>query len=420
MLDLDHAHEIWTTLRRNKLRTTLTAFGVFWGIFLLMIMLGSGTGLENGAFQGFADGATNSFFVWTQTTTKPYRGLPAGRNFSLDNADVAAIRAQLPEVGVIAPRNQLGGYRGGNNVVHEHRTGGFTVMGDYPEIRAIQPLRIERGRFLNATDITEKRKIAVIGTRVRELLFERGEEPLGEYVEVNGVPFLVVGVFGSPRSGDQGDRETQTVYVPFSTFQQAFNYGERVGWLAVTSRDDLPASLAQQRVLTLLRQRHDVAPDDERALGSFNSEEEYLKLRGLFLGIRTLIWIVGLGTLAAGAIGVSNIMLVIVRERTRELGVRRAIGATPLRVMGEIVVEAVLLTSSAGYLGLIGGMLLVDGVARAISAGGARPTMFDRPGVAVASALEALGLLVAAGMLAGVVPATRAVKIRPVAALRAE
>jgi putative ABC transport system permease protein len=418
LLDLDHWQEIRVALLRNRTRTALTAFGVFWGIFLLMVMLGSGSGLKKGVLMGFSDGATNSFFLWTQRTQKPYAGMPAGRGIRLTNADVEAIREKVPEAEVVAPRNQLRGFGGGNNVSRGRKTGAFSVMGDYPEIRRIQSLRIETGRFLNPIDVEESRKVAVIGTRVRELLFARGEEPIGDSIVIGGVYFQVVGVFTSPRTGDAAERDTQTIFVPFTTFQRAFNYGDRVGWMAIISRSDVPASVAEEKVLSLLRSRHKVAPDDLRAFGHFNLEEEYTKIQGLFSGIRLLVWIVGVGTLAAGVIGVSNIMLIIVRERTKEIGIRRALGAKPSAVVSQIVSESVILTSLAGYLGLIAGIALVVGIGKLLPPGGAG--MFLDPDVGVGEALQALAILVVAGVLAGLAPAQRALAVSPTVALRSE
>ena len=418
LLDLDHWQEIRVALLRNRARTALTAFGVFWGIFLLMVMLGSGSGLRNGVLQGFADGATNSFFLWTQRTQKPFAGMPAGRGIRLTNADVEAIREKVPEAEVVAPRNQLRGFGGGNNVSRGRKTGAFSVMGDYPEIRRVQPLKIETGRFLNPIDVEESRKVAVIGTRVRELLFARGEEPIGDSIVIGGVYFQVVGVFASPRTGENAERDAQTIFVPFTTFQRAFNYGDRVGWMAIISRPDVPASVAEEKVLSLLRSRHKVAPDDLRAFGHFNLEEEFAKIQGLFSGIRLLVWIVGIGTLAAGVIGVSNIMLIIVRERTKEIGIRRALGAKPSAVVSQIVSESVILTSLAGYLGLVAGIALVVGIGRLLPPGGAG--MFLDPDVGVGEALQALAILVAAGVLAGLAPAQRALAVSPTVALRSE
>jgi putative ABC transport system permease protein len=419
MFDRDSWYEIYASLAKNRLRTALTAFGVFWGIFMLMVLLGSGEGLQNGTTAGFADGATNSFYVWTRRTSKPYRGLPPGRSFELNNQDTEAIRRQIPEAAVIAPRNQLGGFRSGNNVTRGIKAGGFNVMGDYPEIRDIQSLTIEEGRFLDPLDLEEGRKVAVIGTRVREVLFDRDEEAIGDHIKINGVYFKVIGLFSPNSRGEQATRDAETIYIPFTTFQRAFNYGNRVAWYAITSQPHVSASVVEKKVLKLLAQRHRVAPDDTRAFGHWNTEEDYLKIQGLFRGIRMLIWIVGIGTLAAGVIGVSNIMLIVVKERTKEIGLRCAIGATPLGIMGQVVLESIVLTALAGYLGLFGGICLVEGARVALEAAGANAQMFHNPGVDFANAVQALGVLVFSGGLAGMIPARRAVAISPVEALHA-
>ena len=419
IFDLDHWQEIKAALFQNRWRTALTAFGVFWGIFLLMIMLGTGTGLRNGVLRGFQGAATNSFFVWTQVTQKPWAGLAAGRAIELTNADVEAIRDQVPEVEVVAPRNQLGGFRGGNNVTRRNRTGAFSVMGDYPEIRRIQSIQVAGGRFLNPLDLAETRKVAVIGEGVRSVLFARDEEPIGESIVIQGVYFQVVGMFRSTQSGEQAERDAQTIFVPFTTFQRAFNYGDRVGWLAVISRPEIPASAAEEKVIALLKSRHRVAPDDLRAFGHFNLEDEYQKIQGLFRGIRVLVWLVGTGTLAAGAIGVSNIMLIVVKERTKEIGIRRAVGAGPAAVVAQIVIESAILTAVAGYGGMVAGIALIAVVGSQLPPGdGTR--MFVNPDVGVREALEALVILIAAGIAAGFAPAQRALMVSPVVALRSE
>jgi putative ABC transport system permease protein len=419
LFDLDHWQEIKSALLRNRLRTALTAFGVFWGIFLLMVMLGSGSGLRNGVMRGFEGGATNSLYIWTQRTQKPFAGLPAGRPLRLVNGDVQAIRDKIAEVEVVAPRNQLGGFQGGNNVSRGAKSGAFSVMGDYPDIRRIQSLRIDSGRFLNPLDLDQMRKVAVIGTRVRDVLFPRDENPIDQSIVINGVYFQVIGVFQSAQSGDDAERDAQTIFVPFTTFQRAFNFGDRVGWLAIISRPEVPASVAEEKVLALLKARHKVAPDDVRAFGHFNLEEEYRKVQGLFAGIRILVWLVGVGTLAAGAIGVSNVMLIIVKERTKEIGIRRAVGAQPRAIVGQIVVESVILTAIAGYFGLVAGIALMEIVGRLLPSGdGAR--MFVNPDVGIAEALRALAVLIGAGLVAGLAPAQRALQVSPIVALRSE
>lgn len=419
MFDLDNWQEIYASLAKNRLRTALTAFGVFWGIFMLMLLLGSGRGLENGVNSDFTGSATNSFYVWTQRTSKPYRGLPAGRRFQLSNSDTEAIRREVPEAAVIAPRNQLGGFRGGNNVTRGVKAGAFNVMGDYPEIMDIQPIRILEGRFLNDLDLDEGRKVAVIGSRVKELLFAEGEDAIGDHVKINGVYFKVIGVFGPRSTGEQAIRDAETIYAPFTTFQRAFNFGDQLGWYAITSQPKHSAAAVEEKVLALLRSRHRVHPDDTRALGSWNTEEEFRKVQGLFGGIRMLIWIVGVGTLAAGVIGVSNIMLIVVKERTKEIGLRRAIGATPVAIVGQILLESIVLTGSAGYLGLLAGIGLVEGVRIGLESAGVNAQMFQNPGVSFGNATLALLILVVSGLLAGMIPARRALSISPVEALHA-
>jgi putative ABC transport system permease protein len=307
---------------------------------------------------------------------------------------------------------------GGTNVTRGLRSGGFSVMGDVPEIREVQAMRIVEGRFLNRLDLEEKRKVAVIGSRVREVLFETDEHPVGASIEIQGVYFTVVGVFASVQSGERAERDVQTVYLPFTTFQHAFNYGDRVGWLAVTSIPGVPASQVQEKVLTLLKSRHRVSPSDRRAFGSWNMEEEYNRIQGLFGGINALVWIVGLGTLSAGVIGVSNIMLIIVRERTKEIGIRRAIGATPASITVQVIVESVMLTGVAGYAGLVAGVVVLEAINGLLAAQPAG--MFRDPGVDFATALTALAVLGVSGVVAGLLPAWRAVQVNPVAALHAE
>jgi putative ABC transport system permease protein len=414
--DRDHWQEILEALGRNKMRTFLTAFGVFWGIFMLMVMLGSGTGLSNGVESGFSDGATNSFFIWSQRPSKPYRGLLPGRELHLDLGDVAAIQAQVPEVEVLCPRNQLGGWRGNNNITRGRKAGAFVVYGDYPEIARLQSVRMVAGRFLDALDLSERRKVAVLGPRAREILFDKEEDPLGQDIRISGVYFKIIGVFAPRRSGEDREDDVQSIFVPFTTFQSAFNFGDRVGWFAATSREGSPASVAEEKTLALLRERHRVAPDDSRAFGHFNVEQEFGKVRGLFAGIRLLIWIVGTGTLAAGVIGVSNIMLVIVRERTNEIGVRRAVGATPWAIMTQVVFESLVLTSVAGYLGLVAGVAAIEATSRLVGDGA---EMFKNPEVSLQAALQTLAILVLSGLLAGLFPARRAVRSTPVEALRA-
>lgn len=422
MFDRDHWQEIFHTLKKNKLRTFMTSFGVFWGIFMLIIMLGSGAGLENGVSSGMGNFATNSMFIWTQRTTIPYKGFPRGRWFMFDNNDIQALRDNIPEIKYLAPKIQ--GWSSGdgtNNTIRKDKTGAFSIMGDYPEWNKIDPSEILMGRFINDIDIAEKRKVAVIGTRVQELLFEPDENPVGEYIQIQGVYFQVVGVFKPLNTNiNFGGEKEQSIYLPFTTLQKTYNYGDIVGWFSITSDENVPVSVVEEKALKLLAIRHSIHPDDVEAFGHFNLEEEFKQMSGLFDGIAGLIWIVGIGTLIAGVIGISNIMLVIVKERTKEIGIQRAIGATPMNVIIQIITESVLLTSVAGYVGLVAGVALVEGINYALLASGTENEMFQRPEVDFQVAITALGILIVSGALAGLIPARRAVRIKPIDALRDE
>lgn len=422
IFDPDLWQEIFHTLKKNKLRTFMTAFGVFWGIFMLIIMLGSGTGLENGVNSGMGNFATNSMFVWTQRTSIPYKGFPRGRYFNFRNDDIDALKTNIPEIQYLAPKIQ--GWSAGdgtNNTTRKDKSGAFSIMGEYPEWNRIDPVEMLGGRFLNIKDIEERRKVAVIGTRVQEVLFEPGEDPVGEYIQLQGVYFRVVGVFKPLNTNiNFGGEKEQSIIIPFTTLQKTYNYGDIVGWFSITSKENIPVSEVEEKVLSLLARRHSISPDDDQAFGHFNLQKEFNQMTGLFAGISGLIWLVGIGTLLAGVIGISNIMLVIIRERTREIGIQRALGATPFHVMTQIVVESVFLTTIAGYVGLVAGVGLVEGINYLLVTMGGENEMFQRPEVDFGIAMTALGILIASGALAGLIPARRAVKIRPIDALRDE
>ena len=326
MFDLDKWQEIFTTLQRHKLRTLLTAFGVFWGIFMLVLLLGVGKGLEKGVYLEFRGVATNSFFLWGGRTSIPYKGLNPGRYVSFSNNDIRAIREHIPEAKYINANSYLWGEFA---ITYQEKSGAFNVQGCLPDFLQIEPLDIPEGRFINLRDVQEKRKVVVIGQRVREVLFG-AEDPLGKYVDVKGVFFQVVGVFKVISSGGQGQDRTERLYMPIATMQQAYNQGNEVRSLGIGVAEHLSASVVQEKVLDVLKTRHKVAPDDQRGIGSWNMEEEYRKIQNLFWGINIFIWLVGTGTIIAGIVGVSNIMLIIVKERTREIGIRKALGATPL------------------------------------------------------------------------------------------
>lgn len=421
MFDRDRWQEIWSSLAKNKLRTVLTAFGVFWGIFMLMIMLGSGSGLENGVMHGMGDFATNSVFMWTRPTTIPYKGLPRNRRFNYRNDDIQALRDNIPELALVSPRLEGGGRNSGNNVIRNDKAGAFSVYGDYPEWNQIDPVNVPLGRFINQIDIEQKRKVAVIGKRVYEVLFEKDEDPIGKYIRINGIYFQVVGMF-TPKNQNMnfgGDKE-QSIHLPFTTLQQAFNYGDVVGWFALTSKPGIPVTIVEEKAKILLKERHKVAPEDDRAIGYFNLDKQFRQMTGLFTGISGLIWVVGIGTLMAGVIGISNIMLVIVKERTKEIGIMRAIGASPSKVMGQIITESVFLTTLAGYGGLVLGVAIIELINKNLPAPDNGQTMFLNPTIDFKVAILALLILIVSGAIAGLIPARRAVSIKPIDALRYE
>lgn len=421
MFDLDRWQEIYSALKKNKLRTFFTAFGVFWGVFMLVIMLGSGNGLRNGVTGDFGDFATNSVFMWTRPTTIPYKGLPRARQYNFRADDVDALRLEIPEIEYLAPRTQGGGSQSGNNVTRGIKSGAFSVMGDYPEWNLIDPVDITEGRFVNRADINEKRKVAVIGNKVYEVLFAPGEGAIGQYIQIQGIYFQIVGVFKPKNTGvNFGGDKAQSIFIPLTTFQRVYNWGDVIGWFAFTSKKGTPASVVEAKAAALLKRRHTVSPDDPQAIGSFNMEKQYNQMMGLFQGINGLIWIVGIGTLMAGVIGISNIMLVIVKERTKEIGIQRALGAKPWNIISQIITESVVLTTFAGYVGLVIGVGILEAVNYFLTSSGTESNMFKHPNIDFNMAITALVILVISGAVAGLIPARKAVSIKPIDALRYE
>lgn len=418
MFDRDKWSEIFQVLGKNLFRTIATAFGVMWGIMMLIIMLGSGNGLQRGVMSDF-DRVTNCMFLWTQRTTMPYAGFNRGRWFNLRSDDVSYLKTNIPEIDVISPRNQLGGYQGDNNVVRGLKTGAYSVFGDTPDLLLIDPKPIEKGRFINWNDLDYNRKVCVIGRRVYKEMFEKDEEALGEYITINGVNFQVIGIYTSRKSGEEADEETQSVFVPFTTFQKAFNFGDVVGWMGITSKEGVPVADIEAKIVEKLKIKHKIHPDDANAFGHWNMQKEFNQMNGIFIGIGALSWFVGILTLLAGVIGVSNIMLVIIKERTSEIGVRRALGATPANVISQIILESIFLTAIAGCIGVICGVWILEGVNYMLQQQ-ADPGAFRNPGVDFNVVFIALLVLIFSGVLAGLLPAIRAVAIKPVDALRDE
>ncbi|MFD3002247.1 ABC transporter permease [Pontibacter toksunensis] len=415
MIDIDKWTEIYNTVKKHKLRTALTAFGVFWGIFMLVVLLGAGKGLENGITSEF-NIAKNAVFVWTQRTSVPYKGLKAGRFVQMTNDDVTAIKA-IPEVGVVAPSNQLGG---DFTVNYKDKSSAFTVNGETPDLLSVKPLKVTSGRFMNGIDMKEKRKVAIVGTRVLEVLFPGEEQPIGKYISIKGSYFQVVGTFEPVGKGEDVVEDSKIIFIPLSTLQQTYNAVNKVGFMALIPKPGVPAAVIEDKVKTLLMQRHQVAPEDLKAFGSANIEKEFQEVQGLFAGIAGFSWLVSIGTILAGIIGVGNIMLIVVKERTKEIGVRKALGATPWSIVSLIIQESVVITGVAGYTGLLMGTGIIALIEFFMRKFDVQAGFFGIPEVNLGIAVTATVLLVFTGALAGLIPATKAARVNPVVALRDE
>lgn len=420
MFSRDNWDEILEALSANWFRTILTAFGVLWGIFILVILLAAGKGLENGVKQGFGGIATNSMFMWTQPTSKPHKGLPKGRRYSFKTDDVAAIKREIPEIRIVSPRNQLGNFGGTNNVVRGLNTGAYNVYGDYPEIIQQEPMDITSGRFLNYSDIKEKRKVAVIGDGVQKGLYETGEEVIGSYIKINGVNFMVIGSYKKKGGNGNAEEAQKQIFMPFTAFSQAFNKGNNVGWMAITAKDGSSITNLKEQVFDIIKSRHTIHPEDDRAVGNFDLYEEFNKINGLFVALKGVAYFVGILVLLSGIIGISNIMLIVVKERTNEIGVRRALGATPWAIRGQILTESIFLTIISGMAGIALATGVIVLINMALSGMDTSEMMFANPSVDLGVVMIALAILIFSGLLAGLIPAQNAIKIKPVDALRTE
>jgi putative ABC transport system permease protein len=401
--------EIFETVRKNKLRTFLTGLAVAWGIFMLVVLMGAGSGLEHGASQEFRDDAINSIWIHRGETSIPWAGQGIGREVRLDNADHAAIgRVEGVEhtTGRFYPR-------GNYPVARGKKTAPFDIRAVHPGHRMLEKTLVTRGRYLDDHDIAERRKVAVIGQAVVDFLFGK-EEALGQQIQIGGIAFKVIGTFEDVG----GEGEMKKVFIPISTAQMAFGGRENVDAIMFTVGEATPeeSKVIERRVVELLADRHDFSPEDKRALRVNNNVENYQHFADVFFGIRFIVWLVGIGTILAGVVGVSNIMLIAVKERTREFGIRKALGATPASIITMVVLEGIVLTSFSGYAGLLAGVGLIELVNHALPP----LPMFADPRVDFGAALAATALLVVSGALAGFFPAWRAARIHPVVALRDE
>ncbi|HEV8443515.1 MAG TPA: ABC transporter permease [Steroidobacteraceae bacterium] len=420
IIDVDKWREIFHTLTQHKLRTTLTAFGVFWGIFMLTVMLGAGKGLENGVNEGFPR-VRNAVSIWGQGTTQiPFEGMPIGREITLHREDVEAIAKDVPSVGWIHAQNSVGIWSGSPPyTVHKSKNGTFSVQGSFPGVENINSIKILEGRSLNKFDDLERRKVALIGQRVRDQLYLPGEKVVGSDITVNGITFQVIGVFQSLQNGNQ-QQEEERLYLPNDTLRYSFNQVGWVGSFVIIPKEGVDAHVTENDVKRYLALRNKVSPDDKGVFGSWNMQDEFDKVQGLFTGIRVFSWVVAIGTILAGAIGVGNIMLIVVKERVREIGLRKALGATPASIVTMIMQESVFMTTVAGYAGLVIGTLCIGGVAKMLDAAGGKAGFFGHPEVEFKTAIVALIVLVISGLLASLLPAAKAAAVNPIVALQDE
>ena len=411
LFDRDTWQEVLDSMSKNKLRTIITMIGVWWGILLLIALLGAARGIENSFNRQFSDFATNSAFIWAQSTSKPFKGYQEGRRVRLKLSDAKLIEENIEGIEFVVPRNQNNSFVSRNLL-----SGNFGITGDYPLLDIVQKKKLLKGqgRFINQTDIDENRKVAVISEDIYKQLFEKDEDPFGELIRINNINFKVIGVFKvTPFGGPQVD-----IHIPFTTFQQIYNQGENIGWMMITGKPEFDIKQMEEDIKLLLRNLHKIHPQDKRAFGSFNLGDMFKDIVGFLKGMQFLTWFVGIATLIAGVFAIGNILLITVKERTKEIGVRRALGATPFEIKRQIVVEAVFLTLVAGLIGIISGgwiLILIDK-----TLGQGDDATFVNASVSIGIVFIALLILVILGTIIGLIPAFKATSIKPIEALREE
>jgi putative ABC transport system permease protein len=409
-MDGDRWREILDTLRMSKLRTAATALSVAWGIFMLVILLGAGTGVQNGIQHNFRDDAVNSIWLYSGRTSKAFAGYQPGRAIRFRNGDYNALLSSVEEIDHSTGRFYLSGEF---TVKFRNEVSSFEVRACHPGHQYIEETIITAGRFINDADLRKQRKVAVIGPRVVDQLFGQ-RDPVGYWIEVSGTPYRVVGVFN-----DEGwESEKSKIYIPVTTAQTAYGGADRLHQIMFTigdaSAEDAERIAAQTR--RMMASRHEFDIEDQSAVRVRNNVEGFQRMASLFFSIRLFIWIIGIGTILAGIIGVSNIMLISVRERTREIGIRKALGATPRIIVGQIVLESLVITSVSGYIGLLSGLGVIELVNLYVPAN----DYFRNPEANLMVVIGATILLIISGVLAGFFPARMAARINPVEALRAE
>jgi len=419
MFDWDKWQEIIISLRKQKLRTGLTAFGVFWGIFMLVILLGFGTGFGTKIENIFGDAKSVILFWPSNSTQLEFKGLGKGRTIKFTPEDVAAIRQSIPGVQLVDGKNNLGSWGAAQYIVYGKESGSFSVAGTHAGWEPFEFIKLIEGRYINPLDEKEKRKIAVIGTRVKEVLFKSGINPIGESIDIGGVKFKVVGIYKS-NEPDGSQQANSRIFLPNETLRQAFNQMDSFQVLFFSPKPGVSAFDLERDVKKLLYERKKIHPDDSGVIGGFNMEQNYQQNRGLVMGILGFSWMVAIGTIIAGVIGVGNIMLVVVKERTREIGLRKAMGATPTNISLMIIHESLIITLIAGYAGLAAGVFLLEGIRTLLAKMGQGEGMFSAPYIDIKIALMALAVLVITGVLAALLPAIKAASVNPITALQDE
>ncbi|PJJ67851.1 ABC transporter permease [Chryseobacterium geocarposphaerae] len=415
----DTWQEIYYSLRNNKLRTFLTMIGVGWGMFLYVSLLGAAKGMENGFDKLFSGFATNSIFLWAQNTSIPYDGFPKGRQVHLKLEDIEILKRKIPEIDYISPQNSRGNFgNAGEQMSRNGKSATYTLNGDYPLGNKISEKKLIFGRYLNDADISQNKNVVVIGEEVYKNFFDakKNENPLGKSINIKGIFFNVIGVFRVKKGG--GMENDQTVFIPLSTFTKMYNNGDNVDFFAIVSKPNADVNKVEEKVRQQLKSKNNVSPDDTNAFGTFNLGKEFKKLTGFLSGMQLLTIIVGTLTILAGVIAISNILLITVKERTKEIGIRRALGAKPSEVRNQILLESVVITLSSGLLGFISGifvLMILDIVTK-----GQDSFPFYNPTVNYGNVFAAMAVMVILGLIIGMIPAQRAVKIRPIEALRTE
>ena len=420
IFDKDTWQEIFGSIGQNKLRTVITIIGVLWGIFLYILLSGIAKGVDNGFEQRFERISSNSLFVWTQNTSIPYSGFKINRKWNIKLNDVETLKMEIPEIKNIAPRIQKGNWGSqGASVSNGQRNGTYNIYGDYPILKVVSQKDIyDGGRFINHLDIKEERKVCVIGERTKKELFSDDTNPIGKYININNIYFKVIGIHKFVDEGGGSFADDGDIHVPFSTFKRLYNTGDKVGFLLIAGFDDVDILKVERQVKNLLKKIHSVHPDDERAIGAFNLGALFTRIKNFANGMSFISLVIGVATIIAGVIGIGNILLISVKERTKEIGIRRAIGASPNHIRKQIILESVFLTVVAGIIGIILGAFVLYVIN--IATQNLEDIPFTNATVPLNYIFAALLMMIGLGTLIGFVPAEKAISIRPIDALRDE